>query len=684
MLLLFGAAESASAQTTYCVNTTTCPPGGVVVPVADISFVTAAAASGDVIIVGPGIYPPFAVLSTNLTIQPETFGGTFTVDGLLTPGIPQVSPGRCVEIVGAGSLGALIDGMEVVNGTHGTIGGGIYIQDSDPVLSRVRVHGNSAPSGGGIAIVGTSAAGNSPRIQNSEIYENEANDGAGIHLDDTEPEISATSIYRNGLTMPASNGGGVWGTNSGPRFLSCDIYENSASSLGGGVYVKATFEVAVKHTVRFEDSKVHDNDGGAGGGIYASGGLGDGAMFPLGLSIRATEIYANDSDYGGGLFATDHVTLSVDYARVDGNTAVYHGGGIYLDKADSTPFTNSQFSGNTAGSQGGALYLGTGDDGMTALHSMQFVLISGNAANDGAGMWVASDLLMIASTVQGNNAASNGGGLCLSASGPTGTRLNSSIFYGNTAGGATGYDKEIFNFGGTLQTLYLNWDNGTTPSTTPPPCTGPGCFNDPPPYVTGPGVSPWETMTGFYLSQTTPSNWIDGGDPGIPLTVPPYGTPAGPVGTTDPAHTPDASPLDVGFHYNGVPLPSATSSLVQSVSQISVSAGGSVTFTMTAPITAGPSTWVLGGSATGTYPGFYYGGVVVPLIFDGYSAAILNGGVLPHFGTLTGGLATTTLTIGPGQLPGSFAGTTLYHAFVVIDPTQARDPSSPLQLLFVP
>lgn len=108
--------------------------------------------------------------------------------------------------------------------------------------------------------------------------------------------------------------------------------------------------------------------------------------------------------------------------------------------------------------------------------------------------------------------------------------------------------------------------------------------------------------------------------------------------------------------------------LLQSSSQLSTSAGGSVTFTIDGGPALAGALWFLGGSATGTSPGIPVGpGMVVPLVPDAYLDYLLSGTgwIAPTSGVLGGdGTAAATATLPPWAVLGFSL--PLHHSFAIL------------------
>ena len=112
-------------------------------------------------------------------------------------------------------------------------------------------------------------------------------------------------------------------------------------------------------------------------------------------------------------------------------------------------------------------------------------------------------------------------------------------------------------------------------------------------------------------------------------------------------------------------------SLTAVETEISLTTGGTQVLRMACGADmAGKLAWVLG-SVSGTSPGIPVGGIEIPLVEDGYFDLTLahpNSALLaPSLASLAGdGRSTCTLTLPTGMNP-SLAGTTVHHAFVVLD-----------------
>ena len=141
------------------------------------------------------------------------------------------------------------------------------------------------------------------------------------------------------------------------------------------------------------------------------------------------------SNNGGGIFVKTDGKFTMSGTTVTGNTADA-GGGLYLEVTGGISITKSTISGNTATSgRGGGAYISTnGGTNLTAKFLVKDTTIVGNTASgDGGGVFLSPDgrdVSVINSTIAGNTAGINGGGIFMR----IGTlQLKNSTLSGNTA-----------------------------------------------------------------------------------------------------------------------------------------------------------------------------------------------------------------------------------------------------------
>ncbi|WP_404307819.1 DUF4347 domain-containing protein [Neorhodopirellula lusitana] len=180
------------------------------------------------------------------------------------------------------------------------------------------------------------------------------------------------------------------------EFTNMTFTNGSTSASGGGIMVAASSNVTISQ------STITNNDGDDGAGIFN-----DGTLTLTEVTISNNGIL--EEGEGGGLYQNGTATLN--RVTISGNKAK-DGAGIFVD-TDATgtlSLFDTTIIGNSADGEGGGLFHG----GTSILNR---VTISGNEAGDGAGIFgdtnASGMLTLINTTISGNTADDEGGGLCL-------------------------------------------------------------------------------------------------------------------------------------------------------------------------------------------------------------------------------------------------------------------------------
>ena len=269
-------------------------------------------------------------------------------------------------------------------------GGGLYTNNSTVTLDKVTITGNKAITdsrndGGGIL-----AAGSNLTITGSTITKNTAPDcGGGLFLSHTNANITDSTIEGN----QATQGAGVY-LNDSPDTAEADctgshthnitrtnINRNTASSIGGGMYVGLKSNVTLTGST-LDGNATTDKTGGQGGAIVAYS-AGD-------ITLDSTTVTNNDAAAGGGIYSLGtagsdtHITLR-NNTKFTGNTAA-SGAGIYLVRSSGNnillELSDSAIDNNTASSGGGIFaYNGVQINANKAS-------FNGNKAANGAGIYL--------------------------------------------------------------------------------------------------------------------------------------------------------------------------------------------------------------------------------------------------------------------------------------------------------
>ncbi|MXN93091.1 hypothetical protein GR160_17835, partial [Flavobacterium sp. Sd200] len=235
----------------------------------------------------------------------------------------------------SGSNSLAINGIAVSRGS----GGGISINNSNPLISNIIITLNSAGDGGGLY-----NSSSSPLIIKSTLQNNKAGSGGGISNYNSTPSILNSSVSLN----TAMFGGGINNYNSSALVTSTVItgnnaigyegsqYDSGGDGLGGGIYNDASSPVITNCLIAGNNAEggngidnhgMGDSDGSAGGSGYG-GGIYNYQSSP---TITNTTLIYNGTFSGSGY-----------------GTGYRRGGGLYNETGSSPKVRNSIIYGNTA------------------------------------------------------------------------------------------------------------------------------------------------------------------------------------------------------------------------------------------------------------------------------------------------------------------------------------------------
>ncbi|MCF8229622.1 MAG: hypothetical protein K9J24_11790 [Bacteroidales bacterium] len=304
------------------------------------------------------------------------------------------------------------------------------------------------------------------RIQNTTI-----DMGAYEWTNGVDPQINGENVLYVNINASGANNGASWAdayssfqTALDNSISDCDIWvakgtyiPSSDNGLGGG---SRYYHFEIKHQVDVYggfagtetsiDERENYGQGEANETIFSGDLNGDDVGFANNTencyhviynttSITATYLdgvtvsggNANgtgDHAKGGGMFNSSTSRPLLNHVIFSGNSAVY-GGGVY-GYSSSVTHTNVSYNNNIA-DYGAAICI-QGGITETKLHNC---IISGNKANvDGGGVFIeGARFLPINTTITGNHADGNGGGLHANNSNGPQSDLKNSILWGNTA-----------------------------------------------------------------------------------------------------------------------------------------------------------------------------------------------------------------------------------------------------------
>lgn len=273
------------------------------------------AGAGDVVYVAAGVYVENIILPNGIELQGQIIGDK-PDDTIIDGG----GKGSVIMILGC-DPSTKVQGFTIQNGV-GTIyadvpnpstslGGGIIVGDSSPIIRECLIRNNSADIGGGLACVQNSHV----QVSNCVFGNNTAN------------------LY----------GGGMACYESGPTVEGCTFTNNHCLNDGGALWVYLNSLSIIRHCV-FE----HNIAGDDGGGVYSwdnSQCIAEDCVFR-----------SNTSGDKAGAFYSDTYDMS-SFARClfINNQAKYYGGAMYLFNNSTQTMYNCRFLGNSANNSGGAI-----------------------------------------------------------------------------------------------------------------------------------------------------------------------------------------------------------------------------------------------------------------------------------------------------------------------------------------
>lgn len=248
-----------------------------------------------------------------------------------------------------------------VGGGYGfSYGGGVHIADGVSTMNAgSKIYSNQASFGGGVSV----NSGTFTMNTDSEIYSNRAaNYGGGVYVLRQYDAMSQTGSFGtflfNGGSIEQNNasiGGGIY-VSGIVEMSGGNIYNNTATTSGGGVYVHHFYDgLHLNGLFTLYDGSIEKNKAPLGGGVYVYG------IFEMVNGV----IKGNTATSGGGVYVSDDYDYYMDFEGNDhaiklngsftmnGGSMVDNqassGGGIYTkDYNYVTVSANTVFNGNSA------------------------------------------------------------------------------------------------------------------------------------------------------------------------------------------------------------------------------------------------------------------------------------------------------------------------------------------------
>ncbi len=278
-----------------------------------------------------------------LTLQDLTLKGGEA--GINAPSDPLASSGGAIRLNGgsASLSNVTISGCKAIT-TGGCTGqgGGIYAEDGGTLtLNNSTIKDCEATASGGAIC----ATGGTINLTGCTITGNKANNGGAIHINkngggDATLIISGGEIggrwagEPNTASGTSGNGGGIYveGGNCTVTLKDGAKITGNTADEGGGIFAKGG-------SVELNSCTIKGNTGTlAGGGICARSNGSTPANVTInggvigGTSVREANT-TGSSGKGGGIFVsgTNSAVTLLGTANVIGNTAKFHGGGVFVD-----------------------------------------------------------------------------------------------------------------------------------------------------------------------------------------------------------------------------------------------------------------------------------------------------------------------------------------------------------------
>jgi hypothetical protein len=322
-LLVFPAAASASQWQVDAAAG--CPGVGTsLAPFCTIQSALDAAASGDEIVVAPGLYLERLDFRGKDVLLHSSGGAAATV-------IDAGGVGSVVTFSSGEGPGAVLRGFTLRAGA-GTdtgapyeplAGGGIFCRDASPTIEGNVIEACAANRGGGLALLG-----GAPLVKGNTIRGNFATHGLGVHCaEGTGALLLGNDIVSN--VNYGSGGGGIDVHEAAPT-IEDNLIQGNRCSFAGGISVQSTLAVVIRRNRILGNSTDEDD----AGGLYTSANT----------LVEENEISGNSAmGYGGGVVAYGGTFRR---NRITGNRGWESGGVVALPGAT---FDGDLFEDNNVG-----------------------------------------------------------------------------------------------------------------------------------------------------------------------------------------------------------------------------------------------------------------------------------------------------------------------------------------------
>ncbi len=251
--------------------------------------------------------------------------------------------------------------------------------------------------------------------------------------------VESGTVLLNGLRFVNGYGdfGGAIavGTPFGPPGSGADVTIDNSAFVANHAYYGGAIIVGADSKLRIEDSYLGQNSADYQGGAIAS----DGLLEIVNTIINNNTVVGSAGLYYGGGAIWNYGRANISGSTISSNTSLSnYGGGIY--NFGNMTITDTSIFNNFSGAGGGGIFSAYGcgcyGPGAGTLTIVNSTIAGNSAAEDGGGILNLARLLVVSSTLSDNSAGDYGGGASLSGSS---TFINATLA-GNTADDGAGID----------------------------------------------------------------------------------------------------------------------------------------------------------------------------------------------------------------------------------------------------